>query len=179
MAELTTIARPYARAAFEAASAEDGGLARWSEMLQLAAAIASDPAMQDVLAGPALDSQHKAGLFLELCGDQLSPEGSNFIRLLAENNRLAVLPDIAAVFEELRAEAEQTVEAELVSAFEVSDAQRDQIAAALSKRLGREVVLNCTVDDSLLGGAIIRTGDLVIDGSAQGKLAKLAVALRQ
>ncbi len=179
MAELTTIARPYARAAFETARAVDGGLAQWSEMLQLTAAIVSDPAMREVLASPSLDSDHKAGLMLEVCGDRLTSEGSNFVRLLAENNRLAVLPDVADVFEQLRAEAEATVEAELVSALQVSDEQREQIAAALSKRLGREVALKCTVDKSLLGGAIIRAGDLVIDGSARGKLAKLAIALRQ
>lgn len=179
MAELTTIARPYARAAFETASAADGGTARWSEMLQLAAAVVSDPAMQEVLANPSVDSQHKAGLVLELCGDRLSADASNFIKLLSENNRLAVLPDIAEVFEQLRADAEATVEAELVSARTISDKQRNQIAAALGKHLGREVELKCTVDKSLLGGAIIRAGDLVIDGSAKGKLAKLAVALRQ
>lgn len=179
MAESTTIARPYARAAFETAKTEDGGLSRWSELLSLAAGIADDPTMRTVLGSPTTDDQHKAGLFLELCGDKLGKSGGNFIKLLAENERLALLPEIAEVFEELRAEAEKTVEAELVSAFEIDDPQRDKLAAALSKRLAREVVLNCRVDESLLGGAIVRAGDLVIDGSAKSKLAKLGLALRR
>ena len=91
---------------------------------------------------------------------------------------MTLIPEIAQVYEELRADAEKTVEAEMVSAFEVSDDQRQKIAAALSNRLAREVILNCTVDQSLVGGAIIRAGDLVIDGSARGKLAQLTTALR-
>lgn len=178
MAELTTLARPYARAAFEAAQQQDGGLARWSQALQLIAEIAQQPAMRTLLASPEHDSQFKAGLVLELCGDRLDAKASNFIKLLAENQRLNLAPEIAEVFEQLRAEAEKTVEAEMVSAFGVSDEQRDKIRAALSKRLNREVKLNCTVDESLLGGALIRAGDLVIDGSARGKLAQLATALR-
>ena len=178
MAELTTLARPYARAAFDAAQNEDGGLARWSDSLRLIAEIAEQPSMQTLLASPEHDDQFKAGLFLELCGEQLSAAGSNFVKLLAENQRLNLAPEIAEVFEQLRAEAEKTVEAEMVSAFEVSNEQRDKIAIALSKRLNREVVLNCSVDETLLGGAVIRAGDLVIDGSARGKLSQLATALR-
>lgn len=177
MAELTTLARPYARAAFEAANAGDG-LARWSEMLQLTAGIAQNSDMQTLLASPEHDSQYKAGLFLEICGDRLNRAGSNFIKLLAENQRLDLIPEIAEVYEELRADAEKTVEAEMISAFEVNDEQRQKIAAALSQRLSRDVVLNCTTDPSLVGGAIIRAGDLVIDGSARGKLAQLESSLR-
>ena len=178
MAELTTLARPYARAAFEAASSSDGGLAGWSEMLQLAADVAQNPDIQTLLSSPEQDTQYKAGLFLEICGDRLNQAGSNFIKLLAENQRLTLIPEIAQVYEELRADAEKTLEAEMISAFEVSDDQRQQIATALSKRLARDVVLNCTVDQSLVGGAIIRAGDLVIDGSARGKLSQLTAALR-
>jgi F-type H+-transporting ATPase subunit delta len=179
MAELITIARPYARAAFEQARSEPDGLARWSDMLALLAGIASDDRVQAALASPALDSERKVALFLEIAGDQLDKTGSNFVKLLGSNDRLEVLPDIAEVYEELRSEAEKTVEAELVSAFEVSDKERDQVAAALSRRLGREVSLSCRVDESLLGGAVIRAGDLVIDGSARSKLNKLSAALRQ
>lgn len=179
MAELITIARPYARAAFEQASSEPDGLTRWSGMLTLLAGIAEDERIQAALASPALDSTRKVALFLEIAGDQLDRAGSNFVKLLGANGRLDVLPDIAEIFEELRSEAEKTVEAELISTFEVSDEERDQVAAALSRRLGREVNLSCRVDESLLGGAVIRAGDLIIDGSARSKLNKLSAALRQ
>ncbi len=180
MAESTTIARPYARAAFETAQAgKKKGLALWSDMLGLASAIAADAAMQRLLASPALDQRQKAELLIELCGDTLDPAGSNFIRLLADNHRLSLLPAIAQVYEQLRSDAEKTVEAEIIAAFEVSDEQRDKLAKVLRKRLGRDVTLSCRVDESLIGGAIIRAGDLVIDGSARSKLGKLASALRQ
>lgn len=179
MAETITIARPYGRAAFEYAQARKGGLKKWSEMLSTAAAVVQDPAMQAILDDPAKSSEEKAGTLLEICGDGLTKAGSNFIKLLAENRRLALLPDILEVYEELRAEAEKTVDAEMVSAFPVDSAQLQTIAQALSNRLQREVNLSCTVDESLIGGAIIRAGDLIIDGSAQGALDKLATALRQ
>ena len=178
MAENTTLARPYARAAFETANSQDGGLQRWSEQLSLAAGFAKDSAMQTLLASPEYDDPFKAGLFLDLCGEQLDQEGRNFIKLLAENDRLGILPEIHQVYEELRADAEKTIEAELISAFEVDDEQRQKITDALSRRLQREVVLNCTVDQSLIGGVIVRAGDLVIDGSARGKLAQLTQTLR-
>ena len=179
MAETITIARPYGRATFEYAQARKGGLKKWSEMLSMASAVVADPAMQAVLDDPARSSDEKAGVLLEVCGDALTKASANFIKLLAENRRLNLLPQIQEVYEELRAEAEKTVEAELVSAFPVDDAQRDRIAQALSKRLQRDVNLSCSVDESLIGGAIIRAGDLIIDGSAQGALDKLATALRQ
>lgn len=179
MAEITTVARPYARAAFEYAKAKKGGLKRWSEMLQLAAALVSEAAMRVYIASPEHSAEQKAGVLLDIGGEKLTNAGGNFIRLLAEKNRLPLLPEISSLFEEFRAEAEKTLEAEMVSALPVDNAQREQIARALSAKLQRDVVLNCTVDESLLGGAIIRAGDLVIDGSAQGKLAQLAAALRQ
>jgi len=180
MAEITTIARPYARAAFEQAHAA-GELAPWSGVLQAAALIAAVPAARSLLASPKLSYADKAELVLgvcaEVCGDGIPPAARNFILLLAENNRLAVLPQIATIFEKLRADADQLVQAQVVSAFPVSEAQRDQIAQGLQQRLKRNVVLDCTVDASLIGGAVIRAGDLVIDGSVRGQLDKLAVAL--
>ena len=177
MAENTTLARPYARAAFEAAQKDPDGLKRWSDMLAFVASVAADPGVQSLLGSPEHDTNFKAGLFLDVAGDRLNQEGSNFVKLLAENRRLAILPEIHEVFEELRADAEKTVEAEVISAYKVNAAQQKKIAEALSKRLNREVVLNCRVDKSLIGGAVIRAGDLVIDGSARGKLAQLAHVL--
>lgn len=184
MAEATTIARPYARAAFELAQSKRGGLTRWSDILQVAAMIAEDPAMGQLLANPRLGVAEKAELIIELCrtlyGDKNFPkQGENFIRLLAQNHRLTALPEIANLFEELKADAQKTIQAEMISAFSVSDEQRERIVRSLSQRLQREVMLECTVDESLLGGAIIRAGDLVIDGSARGQLNRLAAVLRQ
>lgn len=176
MADLTTIARPYARAIFELSSPDDR--AEWSQSLALLAAVVADEALQPVLTDPGLSRTQKADLVLSICTDKLCAAAPNLVRLLADNKRLDALPDIAEVYEMLRAEAEKTLEADLISAFKVDKQQREQIAQALSKQLQRDVVLNCTVDESLLGGAIIRAGDWVIDGSARSHLNKLAVNLR-
>ena len=184
MAETTTVARPYARAAFEQAAAKQGGLKKWSDMLQVAAIITEHDAMRRLLANPALNATEKSDILLGICdavgGEKIFvKQGRNFIKLLAANHRLGAISDIARIFETLRAEAEKTLHAEMRTAFPISDEQRDKIAGGLKRRLNRDVVLDVTVDESLLGGAIIRAGDLVIDGSAQGQLTKLAHALSQ
>ena len=176
MAETTTIARPYAQAAFELARAENA-LPVWSEMLNFVAAVAKDPQIAALLNSPRVSRTQLADLFISVAGERLNLQGSNFIRLLAENRRLDVLTEIAALYQVMRAAAEGVLEAEMISAQPVSDAQRAQMTAALKARLQRDVNLTVSTDASLLGGAIIRAGDLVIDGSARGKLAKLAVAL--
>lgn len=176
MAEKTTIARPYAEAVFELAQ-QRKELPRWSDMLELASAVAADPRMSALVGNPNVGKDQLIRLFLDVCGDRLSAEGQNLIRVLVDNDRLEVLTEIAALYETYRADAERTVEAQVVSAFPVDDAQQQQIIAMLKKRLGREVTLSCETDKSLLGGAIIRAGDLVIDGSVTGQLAKLQVAL--
>lgn len=178
MADTTTIARPYAKAAFEAAQA-GGGLKEWSDLLRMLSSITSDSEMQAFLANPDVDIGQKCQAILDIGGDGLSDQGRNFIKLLADNRRLSVVPDIAAVYEELRADAERTVEAQVVSARALTKEQEKKLQAALKKRLGREVIISCTVDESLLGGAVIRAGDLVIDGSATGKLRQLATAMGQ
>lgn len=182
MAEMTTIARPYARAAFEQAQQSDA-LAQWSGLLQAMTLIVTEPAMRALLGNPKLSHAEKAqlllSLYLEIQTEALPEAGSNFIELLAENQRLDAIPAITAIYEKLRADAEKSVHAELVTAFTISDDQQSRIADALKQRLKREVVLECTLDESLVGGAIIRAGDLVIDGSARGYLDKLATALHQ
>lgn len=176
MAEKTTIARPYAQAIFELALSQEV-LPRWSEMLQLAAAVAADARVGALVGNPRVTKEELARLFLGICGDKLNPEAQNLIRLLVENDRMDVLTEIAALYETYRADAERTVAAQVISAFPVDAVQQQQIAAMLKQRLGREVTLSCKTDKSLLGGAIIRAGDLVIDGSVTGQLAKLQVAL--
>ena len=176
MAEKTTIARPYAQAVFDIAG-EHEALGRWSEMLALAAAVAADEEMARLIDNPRLRKQQVLELFLEICGEGLDPVGQNFIRVLSGNGRLALLPEIAELYEQARAEAEGTLEAEVVSAKPLGAQQQKNIAAALSERLGRKVSLKCTVDESLLGGAVIRAGDLIIDGSAVAKLQRLGLEL--
>lgn len=176
MSELTTFARPYAGAAFSLAKAQKQ-FDRWSEMLKFMAAVAHDGGMRALLDNPRLSHEQRAEMFITVCEDQLDDEGRNFVKLLAENARLALLPEIAALYEFMRREAEGRVDAEVVSAHEISKAQTDAIARALKKRLGREVHLTTRTDENLLGGAIIHAGDLVIDGSIRGRLDKLSTVL--
>jgi len=176
MAETLTVARPYAHAAFLFAS-EHRVLKDWSEMLALLAAIVADPAMHALIENPRMTEAQLAGLIIGIGGERFTAQGANFVRALAENRRLGLLPDIAALFEIQRREAEGRVQAELTTAFPASAAQQALIIASLRKRLGREIELTCRTDAALLGGAVIRAGDLVIDGSVLGKLERLGTAL--
>lgn len=176
MAEITTVARPYAKAAFQYALAQNQ-LAEWSAMLGFAAAVASDASVKPILGNPKLTAQAKADAVITVCGEKLSEQGRNFISLLASNKRLAALPEIAHLYELLRAEQEKTVDVELTTAFAATDEQVTSLATALKQKLGRGVAISNTIDTSLIGGAIIRAGDLVIDGSVRGKLTKLANTL--
>lgn len=176
MSELNTVARPYAQAAFDLAR-ETNALAQWSEMLGFAAAVSADDAMREAIDSPNLLVTEQADLFVQVCGDQLDDQGRNFVKLLAENRRITLFPEIAALFDELRADAEGTLEATVISAKPMSDAQQQEMASALKARFDRDVVLKVEVDESMVGGAIIRAGDTVIDGSVRGKLEKFAHAL--
>ena len=176
MAEAITVARPYAQAAFQFASAQHT-LKDWSEMLSLLAGIADDASMRELIDSPQLTEAQLADLFIQVAGDNINEKCANLVRVLAANGRLHLLPEIAALFEIKRRDAEGTVEAELVSAFPASESQQAAVIASLRKRLGREVELSCSTDAELLGGAIIRAGDLVIDGSLRGKLQRLGTAL--
>jgi F-type H+-transporting ATPase subunit delta len=176
MSELTTTARPYAKAAFDIASA-NVEQQKWTDMLAFMSAVAHDPTMIALLDSPKLSHSQAAELFISVCEEKLDQRGKNFIKLLAENDRIALLPEITALYEHFRAEAEGTIDAEVISAEHVSESQLSKIAAALKSRLGKEVRLTSKIDASLIGGAIIRAGDLVIDGSISGRLEKLTTAL--
>lgn len=176
MAETITVARPYAQAAFQFASAQQA-LKGWSDKLSLLAAIARDTAIRGLIDSPRVTEGQLADLVIQVAGDLIDEKCANFVRVLADNHRLALLPEIAALFEIQRRKAEGRVQAELISAFPASDAQQAQVVESLRKRLGRDIELTCKVDTSLLGGAIIRAGDLVIDGSVRGKLQRLGTAL--
>lgn len=173
MAERVTIARPYARAAFEQA-VEDGALEQWSQLLEHAAAAISDPDARMAVADPRIDAGEVADVVIAVSGESAGEHGANFIRLLAEQHRLDLLPEIAGLFAMYRAEQERTIDVEVQSAFELDDAAKSKLAAALRDRLGRDVRLHCEIDQELIGGVIVRAGDLVMDGSVRDRLAQLA-----
>lgn len=175
--ELITIARPYARAAFAQALDEDKGLQAWSKMLQLLSFVASNEKVKELLDNPALTADDGSGLVGGICGDDLDDKGRNFVSLLAEYDRISLLPSISALFELLKANYEKTMKVELTSAFEVSDEDLAKLAEALNKRLQKQVDLEAAVDQSLIGGVIIKAEDMVIDNSVLGKLDKLSQAL--
>jgi len=176
MAELTTLARPYAKAAFETADAVSE-LQKWSEMLTLAAAVSQQDGMIKALASPALTAAQKAQAFIEVCGDELNDKMANLISSLAGYQRLSLLPEIQTLFELHKAQREKSVDVDVTTAFELSGELQDKLAKALSAKLDREVSLTTTVDAAILGGALVRAGDTVIDGSVRGRLAKLAEAM--
>ena len=176
MAELSTLARPYAKAAFEYAAA-NGDLQGWSDSLGVIAAVAQQSEVNKMLSSPSYTAEQQASQLMEICGDALSAQGRNFIEVLAENRRLKLLPFIQQQFEVLKANREKSVDVDVVSAGEITPEQQDKLARALSAKLERDVSLQVSVDKSLLGGAVIRAGDTVIDGSIRGRLSKLAEAL--
>lgn len=177
MAELTTLARPYAKAAFEYAD-QHGALKAWSEMLSTAAAVAQQEPMLKVLQSPSLTAEQKAKQFAEVCGDTLDDSGVNLINVLGENARLSLLPHISVLFESHKAQRERSVDVEVTTAYALPSELQEKLAKALTSKLQRDVSLSTTVDQSLIGGALVRAGDTVIDGSVRGRLAKLAEAMK-
>ena len=175
MSQALTLARPYARAAFGIAR-DEGSLAAWSQALGFAATIAADPRVAGLLADPKLSD---ADAVVLLAAPGASDTVSRFLALLADNRRMQLLPEIAGLYEELRNEAERVVKATVTSAAALPDAELEKIRVALRQRFGREVELETAIDESLIGGAVIDAGDVVIDGSLKGKLARLQSALAQ
>lgn len=176
MAELTTLARPYAKAAFQYALASQK-LAEWSSMTTLLAAVVSQDAVQKVLSSPALTSEQQAKAIIDVCGDELDANAQNFVKALADNKRLPLLTEINELFEALKAEAEKSVDVTVDSAIELNAAIEEQLANALKNKLNCDVNVNSTVDSNLIGGVVIRAGDMIIDASVRGRLAKLAEAV--
>ena len=173
MSQALTLARPYARAAFNA-SRDEGRVTAWSQALAFAARVAGDPQAQALLKHPQLNAQHASGL---LVMDASDATFTRFVEMLTDNRRLELLPEIAGLFEQLRAEAERVVKARVRSATMLGDADLAAIRDGLRRRFGREVELETELDESLIGGAVIDAGDVVIDGSIKGKLARLQSAL--
>ncbi|GJJ80103.1 ATP synthase subunit delta [Pasteurella canis] len=176
MSELTTIARPYAKAAFDFA-VEQSAVEKWAEMLKFSSELIKDETMQTFLSS-SFSSNKLADTVISICGDQLDQYGQNLIRLMAENKRLIVLPAVYQEFQHYVEEHQKIVEVQVISAQPLNVAQSEKIVAAMEKRLARKVKLNCSLDSSLIAGVIIRTDDFVIDGSSRGQLARLANELQ-
>jgi len=178
MSQALTLARPYARAAFSIAR-DAGALPAWSDALAFAARVAADPAVAALLGNPGLLQADAVALLAPGAGQEGGADAmfGNFLGLLFENRRLSLLPEIAGMFDELRFEAERVVKAKVTSAVALPAAELDTIKAALEKRFGRAVEVEAAVDESLIGGAVIDAGDVVIDGSLKGKLGRLQAAL--
>lgn len=175
--DITTIARPYAEAVF-AQARESGQLDAWSEALFVLSSIASAPEMAAQIGNPNVPRERLSDAILEIAGGDLSEEAKNLTRLLAENNRLSTLPEIAELFEALKIENQGLREVNVLSAFDLNEGQLEGLATALKKRLGVDVELTVETDPSLIGGVEIRAGDLVIDGSVRAKLRKLSTELQ-
>jgi F-type H+-transporting ATPase subunit delta len=174
MAERITTARPYAKAIF-ALARQGNSLGATSTGLQRAATVVADPQVHPLLGSPHVTPAQLAGLVNDVAG--LDENGRNFVSLLAQNRRLGFLPEIAALFEQMKSEVENAVDVEVIAASALSSDQESRYAAALQKKLGRQVRLHTRVDNSLLGGAVLKAGDLVIDGSLKGRLDRLATEL--
>ena len=177
MAELATIARPYAEAAFEIAR-DAQALPAWSDMLRFAAGIVADPRVAAALDNPRLDAAAKESLLLSIGGDRFGAEARNFVRVLVEAERVEVLPQISEMFDTLKNEAEAVAKATIESAFELSDAQVAELRGALEKRFGKRIEASVSVNPELIGGARVTVGDAVLDGSVQAKLAAMRAQLR-
>ena len=182
MTELATTARPYARAAFASAGAASQ-LGQWSTFLGRAAAAVQDPRVLPLVGNPRVPLSGLVDFLMEVATGGKPPAGEqateqrNFLHLLADNRRLKLLPEIAAQFEVLRSEAERIADVEVTSAQRLSAEQAKQLQAVLERRLGLSVRLHAQVDKSLLGGAIVRYGDFVVDGSLRGRIERLGAAM--
>jgi F-type H+-transporting ATPase subunit delta len=177
MAEPSTVARPYAEAAFKLADGA-GALGKWSEMLAALAQVGADSRVRAAVMDPNLSDAKVAGVFIAILAGSLSGEAENFVRVLAQYGRLELLPEIRVQFDALRNEREGVVEAEVVSAFELSEAQLGDLVQRLEKKTGRKVKAKVQIDKDLIGGVKVVLGDKVIDGSARAQLGALETALK-
>lgn len=173
MADKTTIARPYARAAFDEAR-DHGALQAWSQALAAGAQAVRDPRVEVLLDNPKVTQAQLAELLAGIAAGPLGNGGSNFIHALAENHRLKLLPEISELFDELKNDSEGVADVTVTSAAPLDQAQQDILQKALARRLKRQVRMHYATDPALIGGAVLRSGDLVIDGSLRGRLERIA-----
>lgn len=177
MIEPTTLARPYARAAFQFA-VDDGAVDAWHRALETLSAVVVDPTVAEVLDDPASTAAQRAGTVSAVLGDDMPAGIAQFVSVMAENHRLALTSEVAALFAELKSALDAAANVTVTSAFDVPSATLEQLSTSLTSKLGKTVDMTVETDPSLIGGAIIRAGDMVIDGSVRGRLHKLATALK-
>jgi F-type H+-transporting ATPase subunit delta len=176
MTDFTTAARPYANAVYDLAH-ETSSLDSWSDALANLAAVVNDAQMSKLLDDPGSGKNQKGELVIQVLGDKLNEQQQNLVKLMAENGRLKLMPDVLEQFEVARAKAENKVEAEVISAFELSTKQTSELVNTLKNKLGCEVTLTTTIDKSLIGGVVIKAGDTIIDASMKSQLDSLALSL--
>jgi|TARA_B110000908_G_C10204935_1_gene427236 F-type H+-transporting ATPase subunit delta len=176
MSEWTTIARPYAKAAFDYA-VENKTIAQWQEMLVFAAEVSKNETVKSLLTG-SIAAEKLADIFNGVCGEQLDQQGQNLVMILAENRRLQAFPEISVMFNQLKADYDKEIDVDITSAVKLNKKQQTDIGKSLEKRLARKVKLNCSVDPELIAGVLIKAGDTVIDGSLRSKLNRLSDALQ-
>ncbi|MFK0570231.1 F0F1 ATP synthase subunit delta [Endozoicomonas sp.] len=174
--ELTTCARPYAKAAFEYAR-DSSRLSEWSDMLSLCASVTAYQKVVDMLGNPQLSGAQQADAIIGLCQGDLDKPVENYLRVLSEHRRLKLLPEIVVLYAQLKAEQERSQQVQVTSAYPLSQEQQDRLAEKMAVRLERSVHLVTEIDSSILGGVIVKAGDLVIDGSLRARLSKLADAM--
>jgi len=175
MAEIATVARPYAEALFRVAS--QGDLSAWAGLVSEMAQVAANPEIRSIAANPKVSHQQMRDLFLSALQSPVGPEAKNFIGMLTDNGRLVLLPEIAAQFHTLKNAGEGAADAEIISAFEMSETQVKELAAALERKFGRKLRAHVAVDPSLIGGVRVVVGDEVLDTSVRAKLQQMQVAL--
>ena len=173
-----TVARPYAQAVFELAR-DAGDFAPWSAMLDFLEKVVADPQMRPLLGDPTIRKGVLAGLLQDICGDRLTAQGRNFIQVLADAGRLALVPQIGLLYEQQRTEAEGVTEVEVISAYPLDDREKQKISSAMAQRLGKQITINARIDKQLIGGVVIRAGDAVIDASVLGRLRQLGNVLAE
>jgi F-type H+-transporting ATPase subunit delta len=176
MSELSTLARPYAEAVFKTAL-ENKSVSEWSEMLAFLSVVMQDKEMTAVAVNPKVSEQQLTQLLLDICQDQLSNEGVNFLKLLVQNDRLILAPQISELYESFKAEHEGYVDVEVISAYALSKDEQKKFATTLEKQLDKKVHITTSIDKSLIGGFLAKAGDKVIDGSIKGRLQQLAKKL--
>ena len=178
MAQLITIARPYAEAVFSL-SKEGNNMAEWSDTLANLATISTDVAMSAMIANPKYSAEQIVSVFTDVMGANLTKEGKSLLDAMAANKRLSALSDVAEVFETLKAEQEKRVRATVITAMEATVEQKKILSAALNAKFDAEVEISYEEDSTLIGGIKIKVGDWAIDGSAVSQLNKLGAAIAQ
>ncbi len=176
MTEKATLARPYAEAIFKTAKASESA-EKWSEMLEFIAVVVQNPDIAGAADNPKIKQQKFVDLLLDICHGQINDEGTNFLKLLVQNHRLSLVPQIAELYEQYRAEDEGYIDVNVSSAYAMSKTEQNKIAQALKKRFKKQVNVTVSIDKSLIGGILVRAGDRVIDGSIKGRLQQLAKQL--